>query len=384
MRTLLTTLLLVPLLVWGVDLPRDHPDLNLSVVPGVGSLGQTFSLFNPLSSSSVSILDLSNFDQNLTTPDWEHRLPNGVLYSINNKCFLSPITRVANNVKDFQQRYAERYNVGGEGLWSLLDTFNDDVRWAYYQMENFGRSIQYSEVECLLFDLQVNKISLAQWFVDEIDNLPEELNGDTLSHYIRFFSRYGDHVYTKCSVGGLLNQFIATDKDYWMKKNIEEIQELSEKTFIVNVEPAKSKIYDIDPAFLNSSIVRPIKYFGGMYPEFVDSGNWNMWASSIMNRQNLICAKWEATPITELFDYDHRVLPKKENITRALDIFLSRPMCQHIEFSAGRPMNTIMKISDVFKCSSDYQGSWWLVEGPDRNTDECLVSWVFMRGNGAK
>ena len=131
--------------------------------------------------------------------------------------------------------------------------------------------------------------------------------------------------------------------------------------------------------------MRPIKSFGGIYPELTDSGNWNMWASSILReRQNLICAKWEAAPITDLFDYDHRVLPRKENITRALDIFLSRPMCQHIEIKPLRPANAILKISDVYNCFNEIQGAWWLVEGPDPIKNECLVSWAFMRGFGSK
>ena len=31
--------------------------------------------------------------------------------------------------------------------------------------------------------------------------------------------------------------------------------------------------FEIDPAFLDASQIRPVKYFGGMYPEFTD--NWN-------------------------------------------------------------------------------------------------------------
>ena len=63
-----------------------------------------------------------------------HKLPDSMLYSDNYQCYFAPTTRVANNVKDFQQRYADRYNVVG-GLYSLVDSFNDDVRWAYNQME---------------------------------------------------------------------------------------------------------------------------------------------------------------------------------------------------------------------------------------------------------
>lgn len=80
------------------------------------------------------------------------RLPDGMLYSDNKKCYFKPTTRVANNVKDFQQRYADKFKVGG-GLYSIVDSFNDDVRWAYDQMELFNRSISYSEIQCLLYNL---------------------------------------------------------------------------------------------------------------------------------------------------------------------------------------------------------------------------------------
>ena len=145
----------------------------------------------------------------MTTPLMDHKLPDSFLYSDNRKCYFSPTTRVANNVKDFQERYADRFGVSG-GLFSIVDSFNDDVRWAYNQMELFNRSISYSEIQCLLYNLQLNtavsgNVKLAKWFIEEVENLPDHLNGDNLSEFFEFFENYGDHVYTKCSMGGLIN-----------------------------------------------------------------------------------------------------------------------------------------------------------------------------------
>ena len=136
----------------------------------------------------------------------------------------------------------------------------------------------------MLYNLQLNtavsgNAKLAKWFVDEVQELPDDIDGENLMLYYNFFAKYGDHVFTKCTVGGLINQFIATDYDYWIKKSISEIKELSENTFMVGVEASKKTRFKIDPKFTNSSRIRPYKYFGGAFPEFED--NWNPWSQSI-------------------------------------------------------------------------------------------------------
>ena len=65
----------------------------------------------------------------MTTPMNDHRLPDSLLYTENNKCYFTPVTRVANNVKDFQMRYADKFKISGG--FALVDSFNEDVRWAY-------------------------------------------------------------------------------------------------------------------------------------------------------------------------------------------------------------------------------------------------------------
>lgn len=129
-----------------------------------------------------------------------------------------------------------------------------------------------------MHNLQLNtavsgNAKLAKWFIDEVQGLPENIDGENLLSYYNFFEKYGDHVYTKCSLGGMINQFIATDYDYWVNKSIGEIKDLSEKTFIVGVEKSKKDRFKIDPEFLKASTVRLYKYFGGAFPEFDD--NWN-------------------------------------------------------------------------------------------------------------
>ena len=110
----------------------------LPVVPGIGNLGQTFFILDPEESVGNQIIEM-NFNKNLTTPQMTRRLPDILLYSENKRCYLQPVTRVADNVKDFQQRYSERFGYTG-GLYT------GDVRWAYMQMEFFNRSVAYSEI----------------------------------------------------------------------------------------------------------------------------------------------------------------------------------------------------------------------------------------------
>lgn len=117
---------------------------HLPVVDGIGEIGKTFFVLNPEQSIGNQIIEMK-FEKNLTTPSMTHRLPDNLLYSDNNKCYFKPVTRIANNVKDFQQRYAEKFGLTG-GLFSIIDSFNEDVRWAYQQMELHNRSISYSEI----------------------------------------------------------------------------------------------------------------------------------------------------------------------------------------------------------------------------------------------
>jgi hypothetical protein len=100
----------------------------LPVIPGVGNIGQTFFLLNPEQPVGNQIIEVK-FNRNKTTPLLDHKLPDSILFSDNKKCYFAPITRVANNVKDFQQRYADKFRVLGG--YSLVDSFNDEVRWAY-------------------------------------------------------------------------------------------------------------------------------------------------------------------------------------------------------------------------------------------------------------
>jgi hypothetical protein len=107
-------------------------------VHGIGNLGQTFYILDPEQSVGNQIIEM-NFSKNLTTPQMTRRLPDNLLYTSNQKCYLQPISVVANNVKDFQQKFTEKFGFTG-GLYS------DDVRWAYMQMEFFNRSVAYSEI----------------------------------------------------------------------------------------------------------------------------------------------------------------------------------------------------------------------------------------------
>jgi|LauGreDrversion4_2_1035121.scaffolds.fasta_scaffold587645_2 hypothetical protein len=195
--------------------------------------------------------------------------------------------------------------------------------------------------------------------------------------YFGFFEKYGDHVYSKCTVGGIISQFIATDFAYWSKKSIEEVKSESEKTFMVGVEKSKKDRFPIDPKFKDASIIRPYKYFGGVFPEADD--NWNDWSSSVLMRENPVCVSWEAEPLTELLALDHRTLSKKAIMETALSLYLRKPACNHIKFSDKRPSNTILKIADVHNCEKEIKGSWWLVSGSNED-DECLVSWAFLEG----
>jgi hypothetical protein len=72
----------------------------LPVVPGIGNIGQTFSVLNPESSTGNQIIELT-FNLNKTTPLRDRKLPDNILFSENKKCYIKPVTRVANNVKDF-------------------------------------------------------------------------------------------------------------------------------------------------------------------------------------------------------------------------------------------------------------------------------------------
>jgi len=150
---------------------------------------------------------------------------------------------------------------------------------------------------------------------------------------------------------------------------------------MVGVERSKKHSFKIDEKFLNASNIRTYKYFGGEYPEL--ENNWKDWSQSIMRRKNLVCANWEAVPITDLLELDHRTLSKRDNMRKALGLYLNKPACNHLVYTKEMPHNAILKLSDIYKCTDKVQGSWWLVAGAD-SLNECLVSWAFLSGSGRK
>jgi hypothetical protein len=182
-------------------------------------------------------------------------------------------------------------------------------------------------------------------------------------------------------MGGIINQFISTEYSYWSKKTIDEIREQAENTFMIGVERSKKDKFHVDPKFLKESTLRPYKYYGGAFPEFDD--NWNPWSQSILTEQNLVCTNWESLPITDFLDLDHRTIAQKDNIHKALSLYLNKPACNHIVQSAKEPHMSIMKIGDVNRCSNVSYSSWWLVSGADNN-GRCLVSWAYLTGTSNK
>jgi hypothetical protein len=151
---------------------------------------------------------------------------------------------------------------------------------------------------------------------------------------------------------------------------------------MVGVERSKKDRFKIDPRFLKESQLRPYKYYGGAFPEFDD--NWNPWSQSVLARENLVCTNWEAAPITDFLELDHRTLVKRDNMRTAMHLYLNKPGCNHLLYlEAGRKPNlAIMKVADVFRCSKERpQGAWWLVEGADSD-GQCTVSWGYLRGTG--
>ena len=96
---------------------------------------------------------------------------------------------------------------------------------------------------------------------------------------------------------------------------------------------------------------------------------------NLTHNQNLVCSNWEAAPITDLLDLDHRTSDKIDNMKKAMALYLNKPACNHIEFSNNKPKMALLKISDFYKCTEEIQESVWLVAGPNRD-DKCLVSWA--------
>jgi hypothetical protein len=150
---------------------------------------------------------------------------------------------------------------------------------------------------------------------------------------------------------------------------------------MVGVEHSKKDRFKIDPKFLEASHLRPYKYFGGAFPEFED--NWSPWTSSLNepNQNNLVCTNFEALPLTSFLGLDHRTLPQQANLKKATALILNKPMCNHILFSETEPALALMKLTDVYRCSQQKQGAWWLVRGADR-FGECIVSWALLQGMG--
>lgn len=73
-----------------------------------------------------------------------------------------------------------------------------------------GRVVYYTKAHCSLYSLRLKPpysgetfAEFEDWFAQEVNLLPAELNATTINVFEKFYQDYGDHVITRCKrVGG--------------------------------------------------------------------------------------------------------------------------------------------------------------------------------------
>jgi hypothetical protein len=128
---------------------------------------------------------------------------------------------------------------------------------------------------------------------------------------------------------------------------------------------------------VNHTKFKYLHSMGGVFR--LNNNTWSDWVGSISDDRNLVCYKWEAVPISDLFILDSRLANKTRVVREALDLYLNKPACTHLEVSNSTPMGAISRLAPVYGCLSKVQGQVWLVDGPD-SEDKCMLSWALLKG----
>jgi hypothetical protein len=103
---------------------------------------------------------------------------------------------------------------------------------------------------------------MEEWYAIAAYELPPEVNGTSVWAFVRFFEEYGDHIVTRCDrVGGLLSQMVAVDNEFITERSLDGTIEEAVKVMQVDMGMNAT----VDPAFMKSAIVEPLRAIGGAY-----------------------------------------------------------------------------------------------------------------------
>ena len=274
--------------------------LSQPIIPGAGLAMRGFSILDPENTVSAQIVDVS-FTKGKTTPEGTYKIPDNFLYADQRICRLTAETVSSDVYDEIKDTITNSFTIEGgfKKFMASLSLSNQNIKTS---INKFQQTVSYTESKCFEYSLGYSGIQLADWFKDEVYRLPIQYNEQAKSKYFHFFSQYGDHVMTQCNIGGLLKQTVTTNSLYAKTSTLDKITNEAKLTFLITIDESYSKEHQVDQAFSQNSTQSSILAVGGTYPQTKD--NFNDWAKSIQNLENVACTHWKAQPISDFLEWD--------------------------------------------------------------------------------
>lgn len=174
---------------------------TITPVPGSDSIMQTFNLLDP-QRKGYQIIKL-NYKYGEVTIDQRYNIPDEIQYGPNTMCYQQVATSVSTTYEQYKESISSQYGIGGE-FKKFSFSYSKSSSQAKEAIDKYEESVEYNEAVCYNYNLQFYKGKLSERFVDIVLDLPNEFNNSTKEEFFEFFDVNGDHVFTKCNMGGLL------------------------------------------------------------------------------------------------------------------------------------------------------------------------------------
>lgn len=130
-------------------------------------------------------------------------IPDGLIFSQTPYCSFSSFTETSTTYDHFKSVIGSKNKIGF-GYEEFSFSYSKESTTARESIEKYEKSVSYSEATCWNYNLRFLKGKLSSWFVDEVAELPDVLTEENKQSFFEFFDNFGDHIFTRCNIGGLL------------------------------------------------------------------------------------------------------------------------------------------------------------------------------------
>eukprot|EP01084_Bolivina_argentea_P088141 159140_1 len=298
---------------------------NAIVAPGVGYIGSTLHLlngFDPFGSIITQTYDLKQ-----TTPDKMFDLPDRLMYVPHSTCSLTANSYTVDSLEQYQTQSTSSINV--KGAYKMFSgAYSQTTNAVKNSIDKYNEVVSMVSAKCIEYELNLVRQGgvLNAFFLMDAKQLPANIDTEShLDEYIQFFDYYGTHIITGCEVGGKLQQYSFTNKQYHTTHSLQTINQNADGTFFITVDGSKSSTTIIDTEYTKNTATWSIETTGGKWPSTLD--NWTPWIHTIQNNEKLACIDWAATEISDVWAWHSELQATQTVVEQALIQYFDRKGC---------------------------------------------------------